>query len=385
VQKDASGKWFILYHHTGAINSHETYLRKIREALKGDLEGVEPGYKVPQTLFKTLKRTYPDESFEKKRILLYFPSRTTFSLDGDIRNTASQMKVLLSLIGEQNLAIVITGFLNQMFHREELETLKKVSHIYLIEDTMGILLSLFNVSENPLICFVNDSGRIVFRSDSLTPARAEALLKGKSSRLSPNLTDSELLDMMQNSMKKISNKIEKVTVRELESGEKIYLGFSDPAKGEASLFGIVVSKYSICDVCHDIHYYYILDQNGHIVALEIIYATKYGNVYLSEKDIEKLRSRTVGKDAFKNIEFDPYLDAVSQATMSSYLIFDGLNDAKSILAHFKDNGFRREYWREICLDNLCAIKEVITLLDENEASKSITLEDQVSLDIEKLR
>jgi len=49
-------------------------------------------------------------------------------------------------------------------------------------------------------------------------------------------------------MKKISNKIEKVTVRELESGETVYLGFSDPAKGEASLFGMVVSKYSICDV-----------------------------------------------------------------------------------------------------------------------------------------
>lgn len=380
LRKDPSGKWFILYHHRGAVNSHETYLKKVKDLFKGSLEGIEPGYKVPKRLLTTLKLRYPSASFEQKKILIYFPSPSTFPLGDDIRNTASQMKVLLSLITEERFTTVIIGFLNRIFPLKELEMLRKIPNIFLLEDGMGILASRFEVAENPLICLVNDSGRIVYRADSLTPARAEELLKGNVPQLKPNLTERELLALMQKSMKEVNNKIGKVAKKELDNSVTIYLGLTNAEKEEASLFGRVVSKYSICDVCHDIHYYYILDQNGYFVSFNPIHITKYGNIPWNSKDIEKINSRILGKYAFKHLSFNPYVDAVSQATMSSYLIFDGLNEAEPILKDFKDNGFRKEYWREICLNNLCQIKKGIAILKQKGITDKITLEDQTSID-----
>lgn len=384
LRKDPSGKWYIIYHHRGAVNSYETYLRKIREFFKSSLEGIEPGYKVPKGFLKTLKARYPTESFEQKRILIYFPSPNTF-LPDDIRNTTTQMKVLLSLITEKRFTTVIVGFLDYIFPLKELEILKKIPKIFLLEDGMGTLASLFEVAENPLICLVNNSGRIVYRADSLTRGRAEELLKGKVPQLKLNLTEEELLELMQKSMKEVNNKIERVEKKEMENGITIYPGFTNTEKEEAPLFGRVVSKYSICDVCHDIHYYYILDQNGYLVSFNPIHITKYGNVSWNQRDIEKIKSRVIGKNIFKNLSFDPYVDAVSQATMSSYLIFDGLNEAKIELKNFKDTGFRKEHWREICLNNICQIKEALAILKKNGITDSITLEDQTTLNVGKLK
>lgn len=385
LRKVPSGKWHILYHHRGAVNSHETYLKKIKELLKGDLEGVEPGYKAPKQFLTTLKSRYPDESFEQKRILVYFPTSSVFLLDEDTRNTATQTKELLSLINEDRLVTVIIGFLNRIFTLKELEVLKKAPNILLLEDGMGILTSQFEVAENPLICLINDSGRIVYRAESLTRARIEELLKGEVPQLKPNLSERELLTLMQKSMEAVNSEIMRVEKGELENGEIIYLGFKNTEKEEASLFGIVISKYSICDVCHDIHYYCILDQNGYLVYFNPIHITKYGNVSWNQKDIEKMNSRILGKNVFKNLSFDPNVDAVSQATMSSYLVFDGLKEIRAVLKDFKDNGFRKEYWREICLNNLCQIKEALAILKKKGITDNFTLEDQTTIDRKQLK
>jgi peroxiredoxin len=384
LKKGPSGKWFILYHHRGAVDSYEFYLRKIKELFKQDLEGVDPGYIIPKSFLTTLKSRYAEESFEKRRILIYFPSLTAFPLSEDIRNKDSQIKVLLSLITEENLAIVIAGFLNNIFSLKELEMLKKDPNIFPLEDGMGTLASQFEVSASPLILLVNDSNRIVFRADSLTRARADELLNGNAPQLKPALTEAELLGQIQKSMKEINSKIVRFEGKKLESGETIYLGFTNGIE-EASLCGRVVSKYSICDVCHDIHYYYILDQNGYLVSFSPIHLTKYGNTTWNQNDIDKIKTRVLGKDIFKNLSFNPYVDAVTQATMSSYLIFEGLNEAKIVLKDFKYKGFRKEHWKDICLNNLCQIKRALATLKKKGITDSITLEDQTSLDMGKLK
>jgi hypothetical protein len=385
LKKDPSGKWYIQYHHRGAVSSPETYLRKVKELLKGSLEGVEPGYRIPRFFIQTLNKSYPNQSFDQTQMLIYFPSANTSSLEGDMRNTTTQMKVLLSLIGEESLAIVIIGFLKQLFPPEELELLQKTSQIFLVDDNTGTLKSRFGVAENPLICLVNDSGRITFRADALTRPRAEELLRGKISPLKPNLTEKELVERIQQAMKEADNNIRRVEKKELENGEVIYLGFINAPGEEARLLARVVSKYSICDVCHDIHFFFIFDQRGHLVSFEPIHITKYGNVVFDQNDVAKVQSGVTGKDLFQDIPFDPFVDAVSQATMSSYLIFEGLNDTKVILGDFKDNGFRKNHWKEMCLSHLCQIKDVLRLLREKGMSDELTREDQTSINMEKIK
>jgi hypothetical protein len=384
LKKDQAGIWYIVYHHSGAVSSHEIYLKKMEEVFKSDLEGIEPGYKVPRILFTMLGSDYLVESFEKKRLLLYFPSQSEFPLDEDIRNTIPQMQVLLSL-ANADLPLVIIGSLNLIFPAEDLASLRDRSGIFLLQDDEEELVTRFAVGEGPLISLVNDSGRIVYRARSLTSGKAKGLLQGTAEEFTPNLTERELLRMMQGSMRAVESSVERVEVQELENGEKIYLGFASGEIENRTLFGRVVSKYSICDICHDTHFYYIIDQEGRLVYFNPIHVTKYGNLNWNHQDIVTLRSRLLGKDLFKPLPFDPSVDAVTQATMSSYLIFEGLNETKIVLKDYSENGFRGEYWRNLCLKNLQQLQEIVALFVEKNPAEGFTLEDGTTLDREKLQ
>jgi peroxiredoxin len=385
LRKDPSGGWFILYHHAGPVNTHEIYLRKIEELYKTDLEGLEPGYKVPRLLLTTLKKKFTGAFFENKRMLLYFPPLDTFPLVADIRNSGPQMEVLYSFIDEEKLATVIIGAPNRTFPQQELEKAQKTSTIFLLADEGGALARRFEVGDAPLVCLVNNSGRIVYRAPSLDYARAEEVVQGKVTRLTPNLTREELLKLMQDAMRKVDNTIERVEKKELDEGGTIYLGFVNAETRDASLFGRIVSKYSICDICHDVHFYYLFDHNGRLVYFNPINLTKFGNVNWDLKDVEKLKSGVAGKDLFKTLPFDPYVDAVSQATMTSYLIFEGLNETKSVLKGYSGGGFRKTYWRTTCLHNLCEIQKILAKLEKKAQADSLTLGDNTTLDTEKLK
>ncbi|HEY6000811.1 MAG TPA: hypothetical protein VI078_16110 [bacterium] len=94
--------------------------------------------------------------------------------------------------------------------------------------------------------------------------------------------------------------------------------------GGRSLWAYVAGRSRVCNVCHDIFFIVLFDEAGTIVGLEPISITKYKNVELDERDVAFLRSRVVGRMLARGIVFDPAVDAVSQATMSSALVFDTL-------------------------------------------------------------
>jgi len=56
-----------------------------------------------------------------------------------------------------------------------------------------------------------------------------------------------------------------------------------------------------------------------------------------------------------------------------------------VLKDFKYKGFRKEYWKDICLKNLCQIKRALAILKKKGITDSITLEDQTSLNVGKLK
>jgi hypothetical protein len=86
----------------------------------------------------------------------------------------------------------------------------------------------------------------------------------------------------------------------------------------------VAGRAKVCNVCHDIFFVVVFDDGGTVVGLTPITITKYKNVELDEKDVAFLRSRVVGRRLSPPVVFDPAVDAVSTATMSSSLVFDTL-------------------------------------------------------------
>lgn len=387
IRRDTGNDWFILYHHRGAVDSHDIYLEKIKGFFKTSLEGIDPGYRVPRIVLQELHNKYPTQSFAAKQMLLYFPSIITFPLETDSRNRKNQMPLLRSLLKDDKLALVIIGNLNQLFPAPELAALGATPGIFLLDDHSGALKKLFAVDENPRICLINAAGGIVYRGASLTAAQAGEVLEGTVPALTSSLSDDELMALLQGTMKEINPEINLVEKKEMAGGNAVYVGFTPLSirADEGVLFGMVVSKYSICDVCHDIHFYFIFDQSGKLLAIKPIKLTKYGNVDFTQDDMEKLQGRLGGKSLFSPISFDPAVDAITQGTMSSYLVFEGVNDTRTALGDFKENGFRKEYWKDQCLANLCEIKKALALYKQSGATDTLILEDQTSLNMNVLK
>jgi hypothetical protein len=112
----------------------------------------------------------------------------------------------------------------------------------------------------------------------------------------------------------------KVTAVPLSTGETFYR----LAAGGKTLWAFVAGRARVCNVCHDIFFIVVFDDGGKVVGLEPITITKYKNVEFDEEDVAFLRGRVVGRPLSRDIVFDPTVDAVSTATMSSALVFDTL-------------------------------------------------------------
>jgi len=91
-----------------------------------------------------------------------------------------------------------------------------------------------------------------------------------------------------------------------------------------SLWAMVAGRAKVCNVCHDVFFIVVFDERGFIVNLAPIIITKYKNVEFDANDVAFLKSRVVGRLLSREIVFDPTVDAVSMATMSSALVFDTL-------------------------------------------------------------
>ncbi len=95
----------------------------------------------------------------------------------------------------------------------------------------------------------------------------------------------------------------------------------DPEGRPLNLFVRIVSREPVCDVCHAIHFLLAFDGAGRIRGFEPVYVTKFGNELWSPEDVARMASRLVGRP-MEELAFDPDVDAVTSATMSSALIFD---------------------------------------------------------------
>ena len=65
-----------------------------------------------------------------------------------------------------------------------------------------------------------------------------------------------------------------------------------------------------------------MDEAGQVVNFTPIIVTKYENELINGEEADFLRHRVRGRSIREPVVFDSKVDAISQATMSSELIFD---------------------------------------------------------------
>lgn len=126
----------------------------------------------------------------------------------------------------------------------------------------------------------------------------------------------------------------------LKDSRKIYTSRVEGEGASKRLFAESVSRPSVCDVCHDVHFIYVFHYSGEILTLVPLQLTKWGNEAWNESDIGKMKNRIVGRSLEEDIDFNPEVDAVSSATMTSAIIFDSLSQGKALLEELKQQGWR---------------------------------------------
>ncbi|MFC1591490.1 peroxiredoxin family protein [Thermodesulfobacteriota bacterium] len=145
-----------------------------------------------------------------------------------------------------------------------------------------------------------------------------SMLDGDTPSGSPQLTDPERLRLPQHG--------------EIYKAQKILGG------EKTTLFSKIISRKPVCDICHGVHFVITFNQSGHITNFTPIHLTKAANIKWGPVDNNHTRARLIGKPLSSTFTFNPQVDAVSTATMTSALIFNSVNRLKEVYTELQQQG-----------------------------------------------
>lgn len=156
--------------------------------------------------------------------------------------------------------------------------------------------------------------------------------------ITPMLTQSEIEAKIKTLFTNYGNPVGPIKNLTLTGSRNVYTGFVDQSGKRRRLFAEAVSRPPVCIDCHDIHFIYAFDPAGKVIGFEPIHLTKYGNELWDPDDIEKMRNRIIGRTLSESILFQPDVDAVSSATITSRVIFNSLSKGGRLLEELKTIG-----------------------------------------------
>ena len=156
-------------------------------------------------------------------------------------------------------------------------------------------------------------------------------------KVEPPLPRSEILALIKKAMIRLdAGDLEGFEALAIES-RQVYSGVF-AGEEEKRLFAEVVSRPTLCDICHDVHFAYIFNQKGEVLDFIPLQVTKWGNKEWSGEDVQLMRERLVGRFIFSAFAFNPELDAVSSATITSAVIFEGMSEGTELFDALKEKG-----------------------------------------------
>lgn len=351
---------FVIDYHAGGVASPERYLETVRFALRGTFTGTSQGNKIAPFAFKALGKEMHSSQFAGKPVILYFPVNKKYPVENDTRNRGNQIKILHD-IRRSFPEVTVIAFQGQGVTLPQ--AIAEPGLMIADELTPGSM-ETFRKTDSPTVYFINQYGRISFKGEAITLFNAEAILKGKEYKPELKYTDQEIIRVIEQSISAAGNEVDGTEKEMLENGKALFITTLKPRRDGVHLFSILESRPSLCDICHDSHFILVFDQEGVFRNFIPLQLTKLGNIPWTEDDSSKIKRQIIGKSMFAEFPFNPKVDAVSTATMSSSLIYDALNDGKKVFANYKNYKFRYEYWREVCFANICTIKAIASKTKE---------------------
>ena len=124
----------------------------------------------------------------------------------------------------------------------------------------------------------------------------------------------------------------------LKDNKIVYTAVAHKDGQEKRLFARYINRPPPCDLCHDVHFIYVFEGNGKITQFIPVQLTKYGNKSWSEEDVLKMRELILGHHVDDLFDFDPDVDAVTSATITSAVIFNSMDEGQEIYNELKAKG-----------------------------------------------
>ena len=157
--------------------------------------------------------------------------------------------------------------------------------------------------------------------------------------IKPVFVDKDLLEKVKNVFTTFNGEIknfQKITLT--KESRKVFTCLVKRKGRSERIFAEVISRPPACGDCHDIHFIYAFDTSGTILKFVPIHLTKKGNKPWNDDDVVKMRKRVLGKSISQRLLFNPDVDAISAATITSAIIFDSLSQGAKLLAELEKMG-----------------------------------------------
>jgi hypothetical protein len=151
------------------------------------------------------------------------------------------------------------------------------------------------------------------------------------------ITENELMKKVSQSLAVKGEQPDKIIKIDLEELGKIYAGVQVGSKRR--IFARVVARKIPCVDCHDVFYIYSFDDTGKFIQFIPISISKLDNEKWDEKDINKMQNNFKGKSLLKERHFNPKVDAISSATISSKLIYNSMGETELVIRKLIDIGY----------------------------------------------
>jgi hypothetical protein len=159
--------------------------------------------------------------------------------------------------------------------------------------------------------------------------------KGVSQSMVIPVSEEELMETVRQALSAggaQSSSIKKVVLDEFGA---VYV--ANIGNGKSPVFARFVARGVPCGDCHDVFFVYCFDNVGFLKFIPVSITKRYNQTW-NVQDVEKIESRFVGKSFQERLAFDPSVDAVTSATMSSKIVFHSLNETRDVYQKLVDLG-----------------------------------------------
>lgn len=317
---------YVVRHFSRSATGLDEYLAILRACLKG---GSDQAVASAQALSYCLMiggSKVTEKQFAGSPVLLYFPRDATYPNATDTRNTTRQMEVLGRVrVLHPGIKIILVE--PEGNGRKMLKGIQLPGGIVRATGDQALFDQLA-LPDHPTVYYIDAGGRTVFKGQALTLAALQSMVDGRY-RAEPDMAEADIIALITRKLRERDGDVTGTVTTELNGSGVFFTRTKSPGR---FYYSRLESSPSLCDLCHDSHFIYSVDAQGTIVAFIPVWLPKRGNVSWSEAEVERYRSAFTGKSIFDTFPFNAGNDAVSGATITSSIVYDGINRGKAIFS-----------------------------------------------------